>query len=380
MPSGFFIGGLGRGLVDGFQASEDLKLKKEMLKMQQKRLKLEEDEQIFKTNQMQRQVVDWDRQDKAIEEFSRISAGERPTQIETEAADPVVGAQAREAEPRDLRAAMIGMVPRAQLGTVVNNMMNPRVGASGNRVIGPNQVLTDDTGKVLFENQNKAPDRAPFSVTDRTYFEARNEGLSHEEAVKRAADARRSLSTASAQAPFDVKADPRNQQTQKEFNRAGAEGEQAGKPLEAGTRKELGALESAKRQLDIVKQNFDKNFLGPIKGTQAAYDFRRTAGSYIGQPVGAKEEQFRGALAKAREELIRAKEGAVIPAEMYNKLAGLLPKETDEPAVFDSAYNRFVKELDAAMGTTRTLGTTPRGAALTQPGRAPRILSITPVP
>ena len=63
----------------------------------------------------------------------------------------------------------------------------------------------------------------------------------------------------------------------------------------------------------------------------------------------------------AAEQLIRAKEGAQISAEMYTHLRQLFPKATDEPEVFQSNLARFETELRAAMETAQRRGVTPRG-------------------
>lgn len=158
---------------------------------------------------------------------------------------------------------------------------------------------------------------------------------------------------------------------QEDINERRQLGTTAGKPLEPATRKQLELFESLNRQMQILEDNYDPSFLGPIQGTEKAYNVRKQVGSYIGSPIGKKEENFRGALGIIQENFARAKEGAVIPAEMYNRLTGLVGRTTSEPQVFESSIGRFKDELGYSIKTVTRLGVTPRGRAGEAPTTAP---------
>jgi hypothetical protein len=101
--------------------------------------------------------------------------------------------------------------------------------------------------------------------------------------------------------------------------------------------------------------------LGPVKGTDAAFEVRRRVGGYVAAPLGTKETTFRQTLANISDQLLRARSGAQINEQEYSRLAGLLPKATDEPAVFNAGVSRFQSEISQLKNERLRLGTTPRG-------------------
>lgn len=140
-----------------------------------------------------------------------------------------------------------------------------------------------------------------------------------------------------------------------------AEAAAGGKPLDASTQQRVSDLMSARRQVGNVEANYDKDFLGPIKGTQTAFETRRRIGGYIGTPLGEKETVFREALADIKDMLLRARSGAQINEQEYKRLAQMLPAATDEEQVFKAGLNRFDTELGKLTADKIRLGTTPRG-------------------
>ncbi len=140
-----------------------------------------------------------------------------------------------------------------------------------------------------------------------------------------------------------------------------AQAEAAGGPIPVGQAKEVGSLEGALRQLEIAEKNFSKDFIGPFIGTGIAQTVRRRAGDTLGVPLGTKESDFRGALARAEEQLIRAYEGQVISDPMYKRLKEMMPDtQTQNEQVFRSDMLRFKTELQKAMRTSKELINTPR--------------------
>lgn len=142
---------------------------------------------------------------------------------------------------------------------------------------------------------------------------------------------------------------------------AKAEARSKGEPIPVGQAKEIGSLEAALRQIEIAGKNFDPKFLGPFQGTELGYSVRRRVGNYVGDKVSGAEADFRGGLARAREQLIRAYEGAVISEPMYRRLLAMMPDPTSELQVFLADYDRFKTELGNSIKTSRGLIQTPRG-------------------
>jgi hypothetical protein len=149
--------------------------------------------------------------------------------------------------------------------------------------------------------------------------------------------------------------------TEENIARHRSEGRTEGMPLEASTQNVLSLASSLENSIDVLKKNHDKEFLGPVKGTDAAFEVRRRVGGYVAAPLGTKETTFRQTLANISDQLLRARSGAQINEQEYSRLAGLLPKATDEPAVFNAGVSRFQSEISQLKNERLRLGTTPRG-------------------
>jgi hypothetical protein len=132
------------------------------------------------------------------------------------------------------------------------------------------------------------------------------------------------------------------------------------KPADASTQKDVAELYGVLRQVDNIKTNFDKEYLGPIKGTDTAFDARRKIGSYVGSPVGKKELVFRQALKDVGDQLLRARTGAAMSIPEYDRMVGLLPKASDEEKVFNAGMERFEAEMKALLDSRVELSRTPR--------------------
>lgn len=133
-----------------------------------------------------------------------------------------------------------------------------------------------------------------------------------------------------------------------------------GRPLDAAAQERVSGLLAARRQVANIETNLDPDFLGPIKGTGAAFEVRRRVGSYIDSPLGSREVIFRESLADAADMLLRARSGAQINEDEYKRLSGMLPKATDEEKVFKAGLLRFDNELAKTIESRIQLGTTPR--------------------
>lgn len=164
-----------------------------------------------------------------------------------------------------------------------------------------------------------------------------------------------------------VQSTPQYQQTQTDITAA----REAGRPLPTPVQTAIAQIENVQQQIGVIKQNSDPNFLGPIKGTDTAFEVRRRLGSYIGSPLEEKEVQFRQSLGNIADTLLRLRSGAQINEKEFSRLRGLLPKATDEPKVFDAGLKRFETELSSILESKRSLATTPRGQARGAPTGRP---------
>jgi len=126
--------------------------------------------------------------------------------------------------------------------------------------------------------------------------------------------------------------------------------------------KEIGNLETLlNTTIQDIRKNYDKGaYLGPLKGNETYYGIRRQFGSTIGQPVNDREASFRSALSDAGDMLLRARSGAQINEQEYKRLAGLLPKATDEPQVFEANLTRFENQLRQTLSNRKRLENMPR--------------------
>jgi len=126
--------------------------------------------------------------------------------------------------------------------------------------------------------------------------------------------------------------------------------------------KEIGNLETLlNTTIGDIRKNYDNGaYLGPIKGNETYYGIRRQLGSKIGQPVNDREASFRSALSDAGDMLLRARSGAQINEQEYKRLAGLLPKATDEPQVFLANLDRFENQLKQTLANRKRLENMPR--------------------
>jgi hypothetical protein len=125
--------------------------------------------------------------------------------------------------------------------------------------------------------------------------------------------------------------------------------------MDPGTANSLTNLYAAKQQLDNIDQKFNKDYLGPLKGTDTAFAARRRVGTAIGAPLGDNETSFRQSLADVKDQLLRARSGAQINEQEYQRLANMLPAATDEEKVFKAGMGRFRDQLQQIIGDKEAL-------------------------
>jgi len=111
------------------------------------------------------------------------------------------------------------------------------------------------------------------------------------------------------------------------------------------TQKDLAGLDTITDAITVIRSNFSKQFLGPIKGTATAFSARRKIGSYINSPVGKRELIFRQTLEGMADVLLRLRSGAQINEQEFVRLRDLLPKADDEIQVYRAGLDRFESEV-----------------------------------
>lgn len=202
---------------------------------------------------------------------------------------------------------------------------------------------------------------------------------SREEATKAREDYERRISTArgsgSKQGALNVTQTPQYLQNQTAIEGAKAQGQ----ALPPAIQTQVSALDLVTNTIGQIESNLSDEFLGPIKGTDPAFSTRRTFGSTLGSPLGEKEVIFRQSIKDANDQLLRARSGAAITEQEYNRLAGMLPKPTDEPQVFRAGLKRFKDQMNALRSEKLRLGTTPRnqlGSGQPGPKAIPRVIGI----
>lgn len=389
MPGGMFFGGLTQGFAQGFQRADEMKRRREQLKLEQQKLKLEEDTQREKLNQL-RDIMTGRRQ--AADLFEQQATGATPgqPQIETETGDQPLGLQVegqpggpKPGHPMGLKdiftkqAIMEGKFPEGLLkGDQSQRMMSVGVGGS---------VFDPNTNKEVYRNPTERTGvGAESQLFGQFMQQMRAEGVTDPEVVRQRwqgvlsgnAQARGYGSgSGSAQGRIDVQTQPGNVERQagREAAISGARtaATMAEQPLPAGTADRMSVLKALMGTVGDIEKNFDPGYLGPIQGTDIAFEGRRRFGSMVNKPLGQGEVIFRQALQDAKDQILRARSGAQINEAEATRLSELLPKATDEGNVFRAGMLRFKNELGRMMSAREEFATTPRknigGGAISAP-------------
>lgn len=133
------------------------------------------------------------------------------------------------------------------------------------------------------------------------------------------------------------------------------------RPIPQGAQTQIASLNSLSRSVQEIKNQFNKNFVGPVVGQDLDYASRRVFGKVIGRPLSEQEVQFRQNLDNIKDQLLRARSGAQINEQEYARLSTLLPKATDEPKVFQSGLKRFQDEINHLVTERKKLATMTTG-------------------
>lgn len=138
-----------------------------------------------------------------------------------------------------------------------------------------------------------------------------------------------------------------------------------GKPLPAGEMGKLSDLEVLLNNVQIARSNFDKSYVGPVAGR---------VGSVKEQLVDLPEKQvtFYAAVRDAKDALLRARSGAQINEQEYQRLVKFLPDENLPSANFVARLNRFEKELQTTLSVKRSTLKSGGYGTVVQPQKAPQ--------
>ena len=134
--------------------------------------------------------------------------------------------------------------------------------------------------------------------------------------------------------------------------------------ISASAQRRIAGLTALQDLVKNVSRDYDSSFLGPLKGTDIAFEARRRVGGFLGTPLGARETTFRQALKDMADSLLRARSGAQINEQEYQRLRSMLPAATDEPGVFLAGLNRFRKLIVQSLESERKVAITPKGDLL----------------
>ena len=369
MPFNFgaFAGGLSQGINEGTRLklmADESKLKSKMLEHQLKIMEFDQAEKQRQAQESQQQAIEVGKLAEMVGQGVRqqVTPG-----FESEAQQMSVAPTTafREANPNEIRAQAFRATPGKQVHQLTERLFPSPTAAQGPRAVSPGGALVDPTGKVLF--QNPAAAREGVGVESQTFSRIIRENPGADLATIREIYNREVGKTAGTRAgsveqgKTDVRGTPQFQSTERAVSQARAEGTTAGKPLGEAAQAQVAQLESLlTNTLPTIRKNFSSNYLGPVRGTDIAFETRRKIGSVIGSPVKDNETQFRLALTDAGDMLLRARSGAQINEQEYDRLKGILPKPTDEPGVFSSALSRFETELRSVLTQKIRTGTTPR--------------------
>lgn len=364
-----FVGALFQGISQGLQQSEERKLKQQILKQQQQKLKLEEDEARLQQEVVKQKLKSAMTQQQAREQFGQQLEGAFPAipQVtpETEAGLDLPIQAGEQPDPRGAlarKAFEAGVKPAELAGFGVPGFEGVGITPFQRETLGIRRE-----GLNLMRQRLEQGGNLPKDIANRAAFEHLQANPGDFEGAAQAAASARGLiaqSTAAAgeRGKTQVRGTKEFQQTEERVSEARARGAAAGRPLEGATASQVASLQTMLEEtIPNIRRNLDPNFLGPVRGTDIAFAARRRIGSAAGSPVSGQEASFRTALRDSADQLLRARSGAQINEQEFQRLQALLPQATDEPQVFAAALDRFESELRALLQNKLQLGTTPRG-------------------
>ena len=357
MPLNFggFAGGLAGGLELGqrmkLQADEH-KLKAKMLENQLKQQEQAQQEQQQRTLELGKYV---DMLSKGVPQT--VTPGyESPEQSMSVAP---VESNYRPANPQELLGQGLKTVPEAHRYNLLQQSMKPQAGQRPMSVGVGGTVFDPTTGQEIYRNPTP---RTGVGVDSKTWADIENEHPGADLATKRKyyneAVANTSAARAGSAKEAQINAASTPSALAKQTDIAAAK--TAGGPLPAGVEDVLAKGETLFKTLGDVRANYDPNYLGPVKGTDLAFETRRRVGSAVGMPTGDREVKFRQALSDAKNQIIYLMSGKQINESEGRRLIAQMPAATDEPSVFLAGLDRFESQVKRTLQAHQQAGTATR--------------------
>ncbi len=107
----------------------------------------------------------------------------------------------------------------------------------------------------------------------------------------------------------------------------------------------VGELSNLKEKLGVLRQNFDPSFVGMMDAPMQAIKQKTGFGA------SEKGAYFKQATQDLKDSLLRARSGAQINEQEYQRLLPLVPNETMSETDFQAKTNRFEEVLSSMMAT-----------------------------
>jgi len=351
MPFNFgsFAGGLSQGLVEGQKLklqADEAKLKAKMLDHQLKAMEFDQGEKQRKSQEEQQQQIELGRY---VDMLSNGKPGQPPAPLEPGSEGPVPepGFQVpnRPANSQELLGQGLKSVPQEHRYNLIQESMKA----------GPNADMTEYQRQSLALQQRRLDQpREGGGVEAQTWSRIVKENPGADLATLRKIYNEQIGGTATSrgagvtQGKLNVERTPEFQQNV--TNKAAAKA--AGEPIPSAQGEKVLSNAKVADSLATVRKHYDPAFLGPFQGTGIAFEARRRAGASIGQPLSNNEVVFRQELNNLGNIALYDASGAQINEQEQKRIVGVLPKATDEPAVFEAGLRRYEAEV-AKLGARR---------------------------
>lgn len=398
--AGGLAGGMARGQEMALQAQEH-KLKAKMLEHQIKKSEFEQQQREQAQREADQQALDLGSAVDMITKGVKVPGGGTPGYESPEQNMSVAEVPAyRPATQEEKFGALIKGTPRAHQYNVIQQYMKGQGGGTAGSV---SRAFPDYESAIAFKNSPGFNDGfpmgakltqtskgwqwtgiMPYDPVSNTYHATLNAPGGTREGAQAAANQATyeknvKAGEGSKQGALNVEATPQFQQNITNKERAKAEGQ----PVPEGQLNKIESNAKVADSLKVIRDNFDPSFLGPLRGTDTAFEVRRQAGSKIKSPLTDREVKFRTELNNLKNTALYDASGAQINEQEQKRIANVLPKATDEPAVFEAGLQRYEAEVQRlglrrkedigkSRGDLRQPGATPAAPAAPQPqGRKP---------
>lgn len=139
-----------------------------------------------------------------------------------------------------------------------------------------------------------------------------------------------------------------------------AEIEKTAQPLTGAQAKSVADLDASLELLDDMEEIFKPEYVGQISGRAGAVR------EFTGQ-ISDEEVEMRQIVQDVKDTLLRARSGAAITVQEYNRLSKIVPNITDQPNVFKAKLRRFRRNLERLRSAKLAVATTGRSQLNLEP-------------